>query len=51
MNIATLGITGWFLLRAHIDKEDRHLDVGLGYPIDAGVYNGGFVQPLKPYMS
>jgi len=35
--LATLGITGLFSLRVHIDEKDWHLDVGLKYLWDVAV--------------
>ena len=48
---ATLGITGWSLLRVHIDGVVRHLDVGSSHPGAERGPKGWTVRPLKWYVS
>jgi hypothetical protein len=48
---ATLGITGWFRLRVHIDGGVRHLDVGSTYPGAGEGPKGMAVRHLKSYAS
>ena len=48
---ATLGITGWFRLRVHIDGGVRHLDVGSTYPGAGEGPKGLAVRQLKSYAS
>ena len=48
---ATLGITGWFRLRVHIDGGVRHLDVGSTYPGAGEGPKGLAVRQLKCYVS
>jgi len=48
---ATLGITGWFRLRVHIDGGVRHLDVGSPYPGAGEGPKGLAVRQLKRYAS
>jgi len=47
----TLGITGLYLLRVHIDRDVWHLDVGLTYPGEVGFAKGLAVRRLKCYMN
>ena len=48
---ATLGITGWFRLRVHIDGGVRHLDVGSTYPGAGEGPKGLAVRQLKSHAS
>jgi hypothetical protein len=48
---ATLGITGSFRLRVHIDGGVRHLDVGSPYPGGGEATKGMAVRHLKRYAS
>ena len=48
---ATLGITGWYCLRVHIDGSVRHLDVGSSYPGGGEAPKGLAVRQLKRYAS
>ena len=48
---ATLGITGWYRLRVHIDDDVRHLDVGSSYPGAGEGPKGLAVRQLKGYAS
>ena len=48
---ATLGITGSFRLRVHIDGGVRHLDVGSSYPGAGEGPKGMAVRHLKRYAS
>ena len=48
---ATLGITGWYCLRVHIDGSVRHLDVGSTYPGAGEGPKGLAVRQLKSYAS
>ena len=48
---ATLGITGWYCLRVHIDGSVRHLDVGSPYPGAGEGPKGLAVRQLKRYAS
>ena len=48
---ATLGITGSFRLRVHIDGGVRHLDVGSSYPGAGEGPKGLAVRKLKRYAS
>ena len=48
---ATLGITGWFRPRVHIDGGVRHLDVGSTYPGGGEASKGLAVRQLKSYAS
>ena len=48
---ATLGITGWYYLRVHIDDSVRHLDVGSTYPGAGEGPKGLAVRQLKSYAS
>ena len=48
---ATLGITGWYRLRVHIDGDVRHLDVGSTYPGAEEGPKGLAVRQLKGYAS
>jgi hypothetical protein len=48
---ATLGITGWYRLRVHIDGGVRHLDVGSPYPGAGEGPKGLAVRQLKRYAS
>ena len=48
---ATLGITGSFRLRVHIDGGVRHLDVGSSYPGGGEAPKGLAVRQLKSYVS
>lgn len=48
---ATLGITGWYCLRVHIDGSVRHLDVGSSYPGGGEAPKGMAVRHLKRYAS
>ena len=47
----TLGITGWYCLRVHIDGSVRHLDVGSTYPGAGEGPKGMAVRHLKSYAS
>jgi len=47
----TLGITGLYFLRVHIDKNVWHLDVGLAHPEGAIAFKGKTVRLLKCYMN
>jgi hypothetical protein len=47
----TLGITGWYCLRVHIDGSVRHLDVGSPYPGAEEGPKGLAVRQLKRYAS
>jgi len=47
----TLGITGWYRLRVHIDGGVRHLDVGSSYPGAGEGPKGLAVRQLKRYAS
>ena len=47
----TLGITGWYRLRVHIDGGVRHLDVGSPYPGAGEGPKGMAVRHLKRYAS
>ena len=47
----TLGITGWYRLRVHIDGGVRHLDVGSTYPGAGEGPKGLAVRQLKSYAS
>jgi hypothetical protein len=47
----TLGITGWYCLRVHIDGSVRHLDVGSPYPGAGEGPKGLAVRQLKRYAS
>ncbi len=47
----TLGITGWYYLRVHIDGSVRHLDVGSPYPGAEEGPKGLAVRQLKRYAS
>ncbi len=49
--IVTLGITGLFSLRVHIDGEVWHLDVGSSHPEAVECFEGWTVRPLKRYVS
>ena len=48
---ATLGITGWYRLRVHIDGDVRHLDVGSSYPGAGEGPKGLAVRQLKGHAS
>ena len=48
---ATLGITGWYRPRVHIDGGVRHLDVGSSYPGAGEGPKGLAVRQLKRYAS
>ena len=48
---ATLGITGSFRLRVHIDGGVRHLDVGSSYPGAGEGPKGLAVRQLKRHVS
>jgi len=47
----TLGITGWWFLRVHIDKTVWHLDVGSSHPEAEVGFKGSAVRRLKWYAS
>lgn len=47
----TLGITGLYYLRDHIDNSVWHLDVGLTYPGGEVAAKGLAVRRLKCYMN
>jgi len=47
----TPGITGWWLLRVHIDGVVWHLDVGSSHPGAEKGSKGWAVRPLKRYAS
>jgi len=47
----TLGITGLYFLRVHIDRNVWYFDVDLLYPCDGAVAKGSVVRRLKQYMS
>ena len=47
----TLGITGWYCPRVHIDGSVRHLDVGSSYPGAGEGPKGLAVRQLKRYAS
>jgi hypothetical protein len=48
---ATLGITGSFRLRVHIDGGVRHLDVGSSHPGGGEAPKGMAVRHLKRHVS
>ncbi len=48
---ATVGITGSFRLRVHIDGGVRHLDVGSSYPGAGEGPKGLAVRQLKRHVS
>lgn len=47
----TLGITGLYFLRVHIDRNVWYFDVGLLYPCGVAIAKGSVVRRLKQYMS
>lgn len=47
----TVGITGLYLLRVHIDRDVWYFDVGLSCPCNAEIIKGSVVRRLKRYMS
>jgi len=47
----TLGITGWYSFRVHINKNVRHLDVGSARPGAVFGSKGKTVRLLKRYAS
>ena len=48
---ATLGITGWYWPRVHIDVSVWHLDVDSSYPGAVAGPKGSAVRRLKRYVS